>query len=201
MTNEFVPIKGYEGYYSISPDGIVKSLERQVAYKSGGHMMTLREKVLKPGPDAHGYLTVVLCKNGSGLTHGIHRLLATHFLEPVDGKYHVNHKDGNNQNNSLDNLEWVTPKENIRHAFFVLERGNGTKRKGAKFNIEDIKKILSSFYEKGNTLKETAAITGFTKSSVQNIVYVNRYKPDIKKLVANGVVKLPEAIAKKALAA
>ena len=67
-----------------------------------------------------GYYLVTLVNSKTKVRKNqfIHRLLAQAFIPNPDPKHkiHVNHIDGNKQNNSLDNLEWVTPKENARHA-------------------------------------------------------------------------------------
>jgi hypothetical protein len=49
-------------------------------------------------------------------TYAVHRLVAQAFIPPVDGKTIVNHIDGNKKNNNVENLEWVTHKENTAHA-------------------------------------------------------------------------------------
>ena len=54
-------------------------------------------------------------------THYIHRLVGKYFLPKVDNKkIEINHKDWDKTNNNVDNLEWVTHKENIRHSIHVL---------------------------------------------------------------------------------
>ena len=93
-------IEGYEGLYQISNKGRVKSL------KWG------KERILKPGITGSGYLKVLLCKNGMIKHIKIHRLVANAFITNPENKPQVNHKDENKFNNSVNNLEWSTAKEN-----------------------------------------------------------------------------------------
>lgn len=62
------------------------------------------------------YLSVAVYVDGKNTRRHVHRLLALTFIPNPDGKPEVNHKDGDKLNNSLDNLEWVTKKENAQHA-------------------------------------------------------------------------------------
>lgn len=100
-------IKGYEDLYQISDDGHVRRI-----FKGG------RTKLLKNREGL--YYTVCLSKNCQKHSISIHRLVAEHFLDKPEGKCEVNHKDGNKWNNNVENLEWVTQKENTNHAIKVL---------------------------------------------------------------------------------
>lgn len=75
-------------------------------------------KILSTHLDRYGYEKVRLISiDGKRHTYSVHRLVLENF-NPIDNmeNLQVNHKDGNKLNNNLDNLEWVTPKENIKHA-------------------------------------------------------------------------------------
>jgi len=107
-------IKGYEGIYQISNKGNVKALPKQM-WNGTGFFIT-KEKLLKPNPQKGGYLNVQLYKLGKKKPFGIHRLVAKHFICNEEKKEQVNHIDGITSNNDVSNLEWATPKENIKHA-------------------------------------------------------------------------------------
>lgn len=65
--------------------------------------------------------------------YAVHRLIAQTFIENPESKKQVNHKDGNIQNNNVSNLEWMTNRENVLHAFRVLGRiPKGGRPKGSK---------------------------------------------------------------------
>ncbi len=103
---EWRDIPGYEGRYTVSNRGRVKShLQR----KSGR---------LLPGYDEQGYRVVSLSDSYNKSKYvGIHRLVALAFIPNPENKPSVNHIDGVKDNNDISNLEWVTPKENTRHAW------------------------------------------------------------------------------------
>lgn len=97
-------VPGYEGRYRVSDLGRVWSLHHG--------------RVLTPKRSAHGYQAVTLCKGGAKRRFYIHRLVACSFLpKPGAECREVNHVDLNKANNRADNLQWVTHRENQRHAY------------------------------------------------------------------------------------
>lgn len=70
------------------------------------------------------YLTIALRKDGKQFTQRVHRLIAEAFLGGPHPDFDVNHIDGNKTNNCIENLEWCTREENVRHAVATgLRRG------------------------------------------------------------------------------
>lgn len=109
---------GYPNY-KINSSGVVTSFN----YRASGIVMKDRNR--------NGYRAITLCNKKGKQTLSIHRLVAMSFL-PLSGRYKdfkVNHKDGIKTNNSVDNLEWCTQYQNIRHSIET-----GLKKK--KFNEE-----------------------------------------------------------------
>ena len=93
-------IKNYEGLYAITPEGEVYS------YKS--------KKFLKPWVNQKGYLKVDLWKNGKMKHYRIHRLVAEAYIPNPDNLPQVDHIDGNKMHNFLNNLQWITNRDNVR---------------------------------------------------------------------------------------
>lgn len=131
-------IKGYEGLYQVSNLGRVKSLDT-IDRLHRKHKSNIKHQC----NNGNGYLIVNLKHNGKQKNHLVHRIVATTFLENPDNKREVNHKDGNKQNNCVDNLEFVTRSENIKHAFKMGLNKNlkGVNHPKFKLTIEQVKFI------------------------------------------------------------
>ena len=97
----------YDGLYSISNLGRVKSNDRQIVY-SNGVVTNYRGKLLKPEAVADGHLRVTLSNGGRKQRVFVHRLVAEAFIPNPNNYPIVNHKDEVPSNNCADNLEWCT---------------------------------------------------------------------------------------------
>lgn len=95
-------VKGFEGLYRVSNKGNV------FIVKKGRNQKLLLVK--------KGYLLCDLYKSGVKKRISVHRLVATHFLDKQLDKNQVNHKNGIKTDNRVENLEWMTNSENMRHA-------------------------------------------------------------------------------------
>jgi hypothetical protein len=114
-------IQGYEGFYQISNKGRVKRLERLTEFWYRDYKKTkfLPEIIKEQCLNGQGYPIVSLTNGDASKVARVHRLIAIHFipnLENPENRKQVNHKDKNRQNNSIENLEWVSPLENICHS-------------------------------------------------------------------------------------
>jgi hypothetical protein len=106
------PLLGYEGIYEISTLGKIKSLSK-VIYKNNKYHQ-YKEKTLKTRPDVNGYVTINLYKNKIPKTLRIHVLMAINFLNHTPNKHTlvVNHKNHDKLDNTIENLELITQREN-----------------------------------------------------------------------------------------
>lgn len=103
MTEVWRDVAGFESIYQVSDQGRVR--------RCGG-------RTLRPRRARKGYLRVALhC--GLRTEVMIHRLVAEAFLSTRPEGTECNHRDGDKTNNALPNLEWVTPSQNVKHAYAI----------------------------------------------------------------------------------
>lgn len=114
MKEIWASVVGYEGLYEVSNLGRVKNLKRKVPFWRG--MRTIPERILQNHINEYGYVYVRLYENAKGRNIKLHRIVAEAFIPNPTNKRCVNHIDGNKQNNTVENLEWVTHSENMQHA-------------------------------------------------------------------------------------
>lgn len=165
----FLPVPNYEGLYEISNFGNVKSLSR---IRKGCNMgdSILKERILKLNFDSSGYRTVKLYKNSVKKTPKVHRLVASAFIPNPEGKAQINHKDGCKTNNSVDNLEWCSHLENIRHANATgLIDIRGEKSFKAKLNDKKVIFIKTALRDGTYKQQDLADMYGVSFSVINHI--------------------------------
>lgn len=114
MEEYWKDIAGYEGYYQVSSLGRVKPLAR-IIIRADGYPKTIPEKIMSQTIGTNGYNLIVLNKFGRFKGFAVHRLVAEAFIPNTSDKEQVNHINEIKTDNRIENLEWVTPKQNINH--------------------------------------------------------------------------------------
>jgi hypothetical protein len=84
-------------HYEVNTDGQIYSIYTK---------RFLKEKINQ------GYSQITICHKGKQKHSTIHRLIALAFLPNPNNLPEINHKDGNKQNNKVENIEWCTKSEN-----------------------------------------------------------------------------------------
>lgn len=146
----FVDIKGYEGLYKINKYGIVRNSKNEI-----------KSTFIEFG----GYVGILLYKNNQYKKFKIHRLVAENFIPNPNNLPVINHKDGNRQNNHVDNLEWCTQSYNVK--------------KGKR--VEELKKPcklykFSTFIKEFPSIIDAAKYLNVTPACIFNSLKRNGYK-------------------------
>lgn len=148
ITEIWRDIPGYEGLYQVSNCGRIKSM--------------YHNKVVTGGKYPNGYRFIALSKDHVKRNCLVHRLVALTFINNPDNLPVVNHIDGNKQNNTVNNLEWVTQGENLKYAVDIglMESQCKIRRKVVITNNDETRTF--------KTMKDCAAFFGFKKGWLNN---------------------------------
>lgn len=163
MQEVWKDIPEYKGFYQASNLGQIRSVDRRISQLANGgktrFTYTKKGKILSQEKQNGGYLVVSICVNNRRKVCTVHRLVASAFIENPNGHEEVNHRDGDKTNNRVENLEWLSRSENLKHSYRTL------KRKGNRKPIICIetKRVYSS-------CKEASDKTGINVSSINHAV-------------------------------
>lgn len=164
-TEIWKPVVGHEGAYEVSDLGRVRSLERVIPVTlSNGRIAQRRVpgKLLAPGLDSAGYLSVQLGRKGGSVR--VHWLVLAAFVGPAPEGAQRLHNDGCRTNNSLANLRYGTRSENMQDLFAHGQRVLNAEQvelirecKAAGFKPNDKKKLATEFGVSISTINDVAA--------------------------------------------
>lgn len=164
LTEIWKDVVGYEGLYQVSNLGRVKSFHRK------------EPCILKPMMNHKGYLRVELHNAGFAEMRSVHNLVKCAFdpLRDYGVNLQINHKDGDKTNNRIDNLEWCTGSQNVRHAF---ETGLKVPVKGEQHGMckltDDEVREIKTRYKRGDSEFGSYALAkrfGVHSTTIQKIV-------------------------------
>ena len=163
----FVPVIGYEGFYEINRNGVIRSCERIVKHSRSETSTAKRKPTIRKFGNSHGYKNVVLCKNGRNKSFYVHRLLAIHFIPNPDNHPIARFKNGNVEDIRLTNIVWSSQIE----AHFVETRPKCRKVKCTVSN------------RTWNSIASCARDLGMRPVTLTS--YLNGFNPNVSSIIYN----------------
>lgn len=174
---DFVELKNYPGYWIAHSPPRLRNANNTI----------IRECSQTPNSKQDNYWIVTVRNTAGKLVKcSMHRLLMQTFIPNPKNKAHVNHVDGNKANNSMDNLEWATPKENAQHAIRIgLKNHDWAKKEVHQYNLNG--DYITSYTE--DIAAQTA--TGIPKQNISKATLGKREHAGFFQWSRNKVNKMP----------
>lgn len=160
----WLPVLGFEGLYSISSSGRLRS-EPRVVMRRNGVLQTIPGKLKAAVVGKHGYLRYGLNKHGANRPRFAHRLVLDAFVGPAPAGCVCCHNDGNPGNANLNNLRWDTMKANSQDAIRHGSIARGERIGIAKLTADQVLEIRAD--KRPNT--EISRHYGIDKGHVSHI--------------------------------
>jgi len=160
-------IGGYEGQYEVSSRGEIRSLDRIMP-----HGVFRRGRPMRTKRDRNGYLTVGLRAHGVQKTLKVHRIVLDAFYGPCPPGHLCGHFNGIRDDNRIENLAWITPKENIRHmdeVHFTRKARRGEEVHFSKLCASDVIRIREASVF-GAKRADLAKVFGIDRATVRLIL-------------------------------
>lgn len=175
-------IKGYEGLYQVSNYGQIRALDRIVKDTTKDRSQKIKGHMLSKTDNGRGYKIVILYKNGKRKNAYVHRLVAEHFIENPNSLREVNHKDFDKDNNSVENLEWVSSSENKKHLFNDA-RGKEKILKSVKTRFKNIingreKEIIKEYTKNNKTIRIISKEYKLNPATITKLLKMNNIEID-----------------------
>lgn len=166
---EWRPVVGFEERYHVSSKGRIKALSYRYVNK-GNKNTTITEKIRVPVINKHGYLMIGLSGSNGRVFKQVHRVVATAFIPNPFGKKFVNHLDSNRGNNLIENLEWVTRKENMEHMVKAGRSSSGSLHRSAKLDWAKVLTIRTLSSASKMSMREVAKKYNISHQAISQCV-------------------------------
>lgn len=170
MEERWLPVYQFDGFYEVSDQGRIRSVDRYAYSKNrwgGISKRFLKSQIIAQGDQGGGYMIVNLYRDGEVTVVTVHRAVLEAFVCPRPSKLEGLHNDDNKNNNRLTNLSWGTKQQNENDKVARGRSLRGEKQRFAKLTKKDVLEIRRRIGEPQADLAEEFGCTFSNISAIQ----------------------------------